>query len=325
MGVLYSLLFESKRARKLAQIYGKKLVQRVKQDNGMVKPEDLEDPEKIIDELIDKGFDKALEWVIQRYIAGEFLWEDLDGLKNSLEVYFKRRNLLPQEQRDISKLRYSDLNQIVLDLQQKKSKTQQWKEYVKKLYDEGEIEIAYKSPRVTVFIPKTKEASCFLGKGTTWCVAATKSENYYHQYVESGPLHFFFFKDKSGKLRKYAMHIERNEFQNEMNDFDYKNFVLQNPEVADDLLKNYPPFEKFSFNYVDTMIGNVIKRIFGFPVGGFLSPKLVNKLFAEEIPKTKSFIKLLIKFGNNVLKKTKEGSRRYVATQRAIEYLNNML
>ena len=39
--------------------------------------------------------------------------------------------------------------------------------------------------------PETKEASCFFGKKTKWCISATRSQNYYDSYTSQGKAFFF--------------------------------------------------------------------------------------------------------------------------------------
>jgi len=56
--------------------------------------------------------------------------------------------------------------------------------------------------------PETKEASCFFGKKTKWCISATQSQNYYDSYTSQGKA-FYFILNKNlnddSKYRKIAI------------------------------------------------------------------------------------------------------------------------
>ena len=39
--------------------------------------------------------------------------------------------------------------------------------------------------------PRTSEASCYYGRGTTWCISATRSDNYFKQYTSEGAGFYF--------------------------------------------------------------------------------------------------------------------------------------
>lgn len=45
-----------------------------------------------------------------------------------------------------------------------------------------DAELVYEDSDWEVWIPKTYEASCKLGQGTTWCTASTESDYYYNYY-----------------------------------------------------------------------------------------------------------------------------------------------
>ena len=61
--------------------------------------------------------------------------------------------------------------------------------------------------------PETKEASCFFGKKTKWCISATQSQNYYDSYTNQGKA-FYFILNKNlnddSKYRKIALVYDKN-------------------------------------------------------------------------------------------------------------------
>ena len=63
-------------------------------------------------------------------------------------------------------------------------------------------------------IPQGEEelygASCELGSGTEWCTATGKSDMYFQNYIEDGPLYIII--NKSNPKEKYQFHYESNSF-----------------------------------------------------------------------------------------------------------------
>ena len=61
--------------------------------------------------------------------------------------------------------------------------------------------------------PETKEASCFFGKKTKWCISATRSQNYFDSYTSQGKA-FFFILNKNlnddSNYRKIALVYDKN-------------------------------------------------------------------------------------------------------------------
>jgi len=55
--------------------------------------------------------------------------------------------------------------------------------------------------------PRSKEASCYYGMGTKWCVSATESENWFNTYTKEGSKFYFFINRKEANKRKEASKI----------------------------------------------------------------------------------------------------------------------
>ena len=93
---------------------------------------------------------------------------------------------------------------VVKDAKGKMSKSEK-KRMIKadgaeKIYDKDDIQI---------YVPKTKEASCLLGKETKWCTAATKGQNYFDRYARHGFLFYIFSLDEDGKTKKTALNLRQ--------------------------------------------------------------------------------------------------------------------
>lgn len=94
--------------------------------------------------------------------------EDIIGLVKSFE---KNKNRLAEK--DINRYTSDELRQALEDLSPSRREAKEGS-YEKLEGDFGEWK---------VYMPKTQEGSCLLGKDTTWCTAATQSENLFLSYV----------------------------------------------------------------------------------------------------------------------------------------------
>lgn len=67
-----------------------------------------------------------------------------------------------------------------------------------------DTKVLYNGPLGQLVIPLTREASCALGKPTSWCTARDDSSNMFDTYNKQGPLYVWIGKD--GK--RYQFHFE---------------------------------------------------------------------------------------------------------------------
>jgi hypothetical protein len=95
-----------------------------------------------------------------------------------------------------------------------------------------DTEVVLENDEVTVYYPKTVEASCYYGQGTKWCTAATRGENMFEEYHNQGQLYIIVGKDGD----KYQMHVETISLMDASDEeVDYN-----------DLIAKYPSLETFS-------------------------------------------------------------------------------
>jgi hypothetical protein len=86
-----------------------------------------------------------------------------------------------------------------------------------------------------VIIPHTEEASCYYGKNTQWCTAATKSGNMFKYYNDQGPLYININKKTN---EKFQFHFETNSFMDETDSrIDFKKFIKNNSDLKEFYLK----------------------------------------------------------------------------------------
>ena len=126
-----------------------------------------------------------LNWYVNSGEIGSYAfpkWEDATStLKDSLIMYYKLRERIPERYRDIGQFdSASDFMNSVQSLQQQYGK--------KKELPKGEYKKIYESEFGTAYWPMDEAAACYLGQGTQWCTAATYSDNYFDHYNEVGGL-----------------------------------------------------------------------------------------------------------------------------------------
>jgi hypothetical protein len=140
-----------------------------------------------------------IQWIVNRYIQGQFKLEDISRLEDDLKEFDRVRPRLYDKDINqfkslkelysvIDKFKYTDVKST------KQIKKDAKSEGADKLIDNAEI-LMYKV--------KTKEAAMLLGKGTRWCTAANKN-NMFDDYNSKGPL--FVIIDK-GPNEKYQIHL----------------------------------------------------------------------------------------------------------------------
>ena len=152
------------------------------------------------------------QWIVKRYVAGDFNIDDLDQVKSQLTEYDAVKKSLTTG-KDINQLTYAQLPAIISAGQTQKS--------APKFEVVPESTVLYNGPLGQLAIPRTEEASCELGKQTNWCTARTESENHFDEYDD--PL--YVWRDKNGK--KYQFYwSSRSEFKNSANqDMSTKDFI----------------------------------------------------------------------------------------------------
>ena len=116
-------------------------------------------------------------------------WEDATStLKDSLIMYYKLRERIPERYRDIGQ--YSSASDFMNSVQALQSQYGKKKEL-----PAGQYKIIYNNPKYAkAYWAIDEDAACYLGQGTQWCTAATRSRNYFDEYDAKGPLLIFHMK-----------------------------------------------------------------------------------------------------------------------------------
>ncbi|MCS7317116.1 MAG: hypothetical protein NZZ41_02185 [Candidatus Dojkabacteria bacterium] len=205
-----------------------------------------------------------IKWIVQKYVTNNLgLYEDIiSKVIPGLLVYesLKRKNKLKPNHKDINQIK--DIHQLldILDEyqgEQIKSNTEIEKEIEENFYRNGEAVLVYNDANFKVVIPNTESASCYFGRNTRWCTAATKSENFFYKYNRKGPLYIILDKKNN---KRFQFHFETEQFRDEsdtnigIESFKKKYPVLaklfQEIEKNNHKTKYFKPVEEYTVNEI---------------------------------------------------------------------------
>ena len=131
---------------------------------------------------------------------------------HDLMPYIRGENEKFKDINVVKKFRF--LNMVVANAKSyKELKDQEKKEEEKlKIAAKEGTEFIAKTPYHLILRPLTKEASCYWGMGTKWCISATRSANYFDQYTTDGKAFLFLLakrKDVESDWKKIAVVLDR--------------------------------------------------------------------------------------------------------------------
>ena len=165
-------------------------------------PEDYYDLQYMADEF-DDFHDDFGNYVMNPENLDTFKLEDSEQIKTALQRFDSMKPQLQPNERDIGRFksfyRFEDFVDSKMDPEQQQ-------EIESELLNRKDVETLYNGPMGTVTIPRSKEASCELGKGTKWCTAGS-TMNMYDRYAERGDL--IIYNEKPGNA-KYQFHMDIN-------------------------------------------------------------------------------------------------------------------
>jgi len=220
MGILRSIIREAINRELTIQNYNDALA---KTSEG-IKPHTLVDA-AISADPTPQG--KYVRWILDRYISGGIKRaEDFGRAGSALEFFDRRKKRLPVEQRDIQRIpdiyTLENLADKLSSEEERSGKEIKADEKARVMRD---VRTIYDGPKGKILVPTTQESSCFLGRGTKWCTAAKKN-NQFNYYNKQGDLYVIMPKDG----RKFQFHLESGQLTDERD----------TPVDADSFMKQYP-------------------------------------------------------------------------------------
>ena len=153
------------------------------------------------------------KWLLNLYKQGKLKNEDLYKATDYLSYFVKYYNKITEK--DINKL--PDLPSLYNIIKPYKEASDNGEDIATSKSDEvrrikKDAEKVFEDNQWLVVVPHTQEASCYYGKNTQWCTAATDSYNMFNHYNNQGPL-FINIRKTDGK--KFQFHFETNSFMDE--------------------------------------------------------------------------------------------------------------
>jgi hypothetical protein len=140
---------------------------------------------------------KNCSWIFNQYKAGLFILEDVERVREDLELFFRNNRVLKPDQQKLEKYNYSQLKELLQQFQPKLSSNI--------ISEDPDVKILYKGEYGQLMVPLTEEASCKIGSGTKWCTAANKN-NMFESYNKHGPL--YVWVDYKRDKKKYQFHFD---------------------------------------------------------------------------------------------------------------------
>ena len=138
---------------------------------------------------IDPSNNKSLSvWLLKLFINKDFTISEFPKVSSVLQQYQMIKSRLENFDPTI----LSSIDQLEQKINNiPKSNTQTQKEYVKSLYDSGQIKIIQTLPRGKVYEVHSVEAMKWIGKNTKWCTAADEENQFYEYYTPKKTNNFY--------------------------------------------------------------------------------------------------------------------------------------
>lgn len=171
---------------------------------------------------------RYVQWIAQIYKRGNLFPEDFYKIHDYLTKFERVKRQLPVEQRDIRGFaNLADLYTAIQQLEGVPTAGEIDRTLDRAMHEQAEI--VFNDSEYKILIPKTEEASCYFGKNTQWCTAATSSLNYFDSYNQRGPLFIILHKPTN---TRWQFQFETNSFM-DANDrpINLDKFIAEHPKV----------------------------------------------------------------------------------------------
>lgn len=226
-----------------------------------------------LDPTYKKGSDKAgtyAKWILGLANRGKL--DNVGHIKDLLQRFEDNKNNLV----DKNIMRFTtivDLEDYLNDESsyKKLSARQELRKTQKAVHNtdiEKDADLVFSSSSWEVWVPKTYEASCKLGRGTTWCTASTESNYYYNNYTKDGPLYINLSKNSDDKFQFHfpsRQYMDKDDKEIYISDFLEKNKDLKDfyyDTIAKEVFLMDGDEASFVLNSYD------LERIFEHVIGG---------------------------------------------------------
>lgn len=152
-------------------------------------------------------------WLARMYAKGDTKLEDLNR-QDVLRIYDlgKKRRMIKPEHSDINRFKtYREFETMMFD----NYEFDDIENIAKKEEEKGKASKVYEDDNVIVIVPEDEAAACRYGRGSRWCTAAIRGQNYFDQYNSQGKLYILIPKKPTHEGEKYQLHFPTNQFMSE--------------------------------------------------------------------------------------------------------------
>lgn len=183
---------------------------------------------------------KYAKWILGLANRGKL--DNIGHVKDVLSRFDEEKNNL--KEKDIMKYKSVDEVEAMLNDENSykvlsdRQRLRQTQKAVHNTNLDQDAEQVFNGKDWEVWVPHTYEASCKLGRGTSWCTASTESDHYYQSYTRQGKLYIIINKHNG---EKYQFHFESASFMDaEDESIPIAKFLLDNRELNDYFYANLP-------------------------------------------------------------------------------------
>lgn len=149
---------------------------------------------------------KYLDWVLRLIVQEKLPAEDHYKVPTALNEFIRCQPMLRRDARSLDINAYESLQDLFRLLRPYESELNPAQlSKTERAEIDAQTEVILDSEEFLVVSPKTEKASCFWGRGTRWCTAATDAENAFSQYTDANGDGLFIFIDKENPGAKYQL------------------------------------------------------------------------------------------------------------------------
>jgi len=173
------------------------------------------------------------QWIARRYIAGDFLLEDLPVVNQYLVKFIESRKLI--QNKDINAYSLRTLKELIQGIYKSDAEDNNEKD-VTGLYPVlPDTRVLYNGPEGQLVIPLTVKASQALqkiGRAAEWCTADSRAPTHFPKYTRKGPLYIWI--DRSGDKLQFHFPSEQymDRFDNKLGLKKTKELLFRHPVLS---------------------------------------------------------------------------------------------
>jgi hypothetical protein len=203
---------------------------------------------------------KYTQWMARQFAQGQVL--KLEDVVSTLANYvakfdnLNRKKKIPSPFNDIN--RYKTVNDFM-------NKMDEYEDIVDDSEDKNsKAKKVYADEDVTVVVPENEAAACKYGRGTRWCTASTKGQNYFDQYNRQGPMYILMPKTPTYTDEKYQLHFASGQFMDETDGEVASSWLLKTrfPQLLDFFKQQHPEYFDRALEFAsDQILSSLAEKI----------------------------------------------------------------